>query len=84
MAAPWGTKSPFQHPNQPEGLEEILLPSPKLLGTGQETPNAGGCDFEAEHPLRFPSFSISPLASLSGHGGRNLAPRQAPEGEGSR
>lgn len=37
MAALWGTKSPFQHPKQPEGLERVVLPSPKLLGTGQDT-----------------------------------------------
>lgn len=29
--SPWGTKSPFQHPKQPQGPENIPLPSPKLL-----------------------------------------------------
>lgn len=66
MVALWGTKSPFLHPNQMEGLEKVLLPGPKLLGTGQETPSAGGCHFEAEHQLLF--LSISYLHSPSPRG----------------
>lgn len=30
--APWGAENPFQHPNQPEGPEDVLLSSPKLPG----------------------------------------------------
>lgn len=68
--------------NNQRGWRESCCPALSFWGQAK-TPNTGGCHFEAEHQLQFPSFSIFPLASLSRHGGMNLAPRQAPEGEGS-